>query len=63
MAEYKEFVLSIAETVVYVKKLTDEQYAFAVQKNQEDLLDIINEVVAEYKGDKVDELITKHMGA
>lgn len=44
-------------------KLTDEQYAFAVQKNQEDLLDIINEVVAEYKGDKVDELITKHMGA
>ena len=26
MAEYKEFVLSIAETVVYVKKLTDEQY-------------------------------------
>ena len=44
-------------------KLTDEQYAFAVQKNQEDLLAIINEVVAEYKGDKVDELITKHMGA
>lgn len=26
MAEYKEFVLSIAEIVVYVKKLTDEQY-------------------------------------
>lgn len=26
MVEYKEFVLSIAETVVYVKKLTDEQY-------------------------------------
>ena len=26
MAGYKEFVLSIAETVVYVKKLTDEQY-------------------------------------
>ena len=44
-------------------KLTDEQYAFAVQKNQEDLLAVINEVVAEYKGDKVDELITKHMGA
>lgn len=44
-------------------KLTDEQYAFAVQKGQEDLVAVINEVIAEYKGDKVDELITKHMGA
>ncbi len=43
-------------------KLTDEQYAFAVQKGQEDLLAVINEVLAEYKGDKVDELINKHMG-
>ncbi|MDR3766721.1 MAG: transporter substrate-binding domain-containing protein [Butyricicoccus sp.] len=43
-------------------KLTDEQYAFAVQKGQEDLLAVINEVLAEYKGDKVDELINQHMG-
>ena len=44
-------------------KLTDEQYAFAVQKGQDDLRAVINEVITEYKGDKVDELITKHMGA
>ncbi len=44
-------------------KLTDEEYAFAIQKGQDDLKAVINEVIAEYKGDKVDELITKHMGA
>lgn len=43
-------------------KLTDEQYAFAVQKGQEDLLAVINQVLNEYKGEKVDELINQHMG-
>ncbi len=44
------------------KKLTDEKYAFAVQKGQDDLRDFINGVLAEYKDGKVDELITQHMG-
>lgn len=45
------------------KKLTDEQYAFAVQKGQEDLLEVINEVLDSYKADgQVDQLINKHMG-
>lgn len=43
-------------------KLTDEQYAFAVQKGQEDLKAVINEVLAEYEDGKVDELINQHMG-
>lgn len=43
-------------------KLTDEQYAFAIKKEDEDLLEVINEVINEYKGDKVDELVKKHMG-
>lgn len=44
-------------------KLTDEQYAFAVQKGNTELVNVINEVIKEYKGDKVNELINKHMGA
>ncbi len=44
------------------KKLTDEKYAFAVQKGQEDLRAFINDVLAEYKDGKVDELINEHMG-
>lgn len=43
-------------------KLTDEQYAFAVQKGQEDLIEVINEVLSEYTNGKVDELINQHMG-
>jgi len=44
------------------KKLTDEHYAFAVQKGQEDLTEFINSVLDEYAGGKVDELINHHMG-
>ncbi len=44
------------------EKLTDEHYAFAVQKGQEDLVEFINSVLAEYTDGKVDELINKHMG-
>ncbi|NCB28243.1 MAG: amino acid ABC transporter substrate-binding protein [Clostridia bacterium] len=44
------------------KKLTDEKYAFAVQKGQDDLREFINSVLAEYKDGKVDGLITQHMG-
>lgn len=43
-------------------KLTDEKYAFAVQKGQEDLIEVINEVLAEYTNGKVDEMINQHMG-
>ncbi len=44
------------------EKLTDEHYAFAVQKGQEDLVEFINSVLDEYADGKVDELINKHMG-
>ncbi len=44
------------------EKLTDEHYAFAVQKGQEDLVEFINSVLDEYADVKVDELINKHMG-
>lgn len=44
------------------EKLTDEHYAFAIQKGQEDLQAVINEVLAEYTDGKVDDLITKYMG-
>lgn len=45
------------------EKLTDEHYAFAVQKDQQDLVDFINGVLKDnYSDGKVDELITKHMG-
>ncbi len=44
------------------EKLTDEHYAFAIQKGQEDLVEFINSVLAEYSDGKVDELINKHMG-
>ena len=44
------------------EKLTDEHYAFAIQKGQEDLQAVINEVLAEYTDGKVDELIAKYMG-
>lgn len=48
--------------VLLPEKLTDEHYAFAIQKGQEDLQAVINEVLKEYNGEKVDELITQHMG-
>lgn len=52
MAEYKEFVLSIAETVVYVKKLTDEQY----RKWRKEALELADQSSSEITG-KVLELI------
>lgn len=52
MAEYKEFVLSIAETVVYVKKLTDEQY----RKWRKEALELADQSTSEIAG-KVLELI------
>ena len=52
MAEYKEFVLSIAETVVYVKKLTDEQY----RKWRKKALELADQSSSEIAG-KVLELI------
>lgn len=48
--------------VLLPEKLTDEHYAFAIQKGQEDLRAVINEVLAGYANGKVDELITKYMG-
>lgn len=44
------------------KKLTDEQYAFAVQQGQDDLVELINSVLKDYKNGQVDELINQHMG-
>lgn len=52
MAEYKEFVLSIAEIVVYVKKLTDEQY----RKWRKEALELADQSSSEITG-KVLELI------
>jgi len=43
-------------------KLTDEQYAFAVQKGQDDLVELINSVLKDYTNGQVDELINQHMG-
>lgn len=43
-------------------KLTDEQYAFAVQKGQDDLVELINSVLKDYANGQVDELINQHMG-
>lgn len=49
--------------VILPEKLTDEKYAFAIQKGQDDLRAVINEVLAEqFSGDEVDQLITKYMG-
>ncbi len=44
-------------------KLTDEQYAFAVNKGCEDLLEVINKVLTEKIDDgTVDSLVNQHMG-
>ena len=44
-------------------KLTDEQYAFAVNKGCEDLLEVINKVLGDMAANgKVDELVNTHMG-
>lgn len=50
--------------VLLPNKLTDEQYAFAIQKGQDDLRAVINEVLAEqFPGSAMDDLITKYMAA
>lgn len=43
-------------------KLTDEKYAFAVQKDQDDLVDAINTILEEYTGEKVNDMLKSHMG-
>ncbi|MFI3142314.1 MAG: transporter substrate-binding domain-containing protein [Clostridia bacterium] len=66
-AETTEAETTEAETTEVVKvidiKLTEEEYAFGVDKDQEDLLESVNTIIADIKADGTfDEICNKYFG-